>query len=137
MIGVQAKADAASFAAGKRSVATAVSKAAYETFRHAAMSIRKDAVASIKHKKNKDAESPEGEPPHQHKPGFLKRAVWAHYEETGAIIGFQASKVDQVAAIHEHGLIEEGRDYPERPTMQPALERNIERFHRDWRASVG
>jgi len=118
-------------------VIEAAKKGAYKTFRHAILSIRKDASKSIKQRKDKHKKSEAGSPPTQHKPGFLKRALWGHWDEEGGMTGFRASRVDEVAATHEHGLREDGRDYPERPTMGPALERNVERFHRDWRASIG
>jgi hypothetical protein len=131
MIGASAK-----YTDSPHRVHAAVKKAKYVSLKNAALSIRKDASQSIKHRRGKVA-SPEGQPPYQHKPGFFKRALWAHFEENEAIAGFRGSLVGEVAATHEHGLIEEGRDYPERPTMAPALERNVERFHKDWRASVG
>ena len=119
-----------------RAVESRVKKAKFEHLRHAALSIRKDASKSIKQRKNLDKSSPEGTPPHQHKPGFLKRALWAHFDDIEAYAGFRFSRVDTIAATHEHGLTEDGRDYPERPTMAPALDRAIDRFHRDWRASI-
>jgi len=127
----------AKFTNQSRRVVEEAERAKYETLRHGALSIRKDASKSIKQRKDKDKEAPPGEPPRQHKPGFLKRALWAHWSEDEAIAGFRASRVDIVAATHEHGLTEEGRDYPERETMQPALERNLDRFHKDWRAAIG
>lgn len=134
MIGATAK-----FTDNSKKVLEAASKAAYENLSHAARSIRKDASGSIKQKKDKSKSSEPGQPPVQHRPGFFKRALRYDIDKSkeSAVIGFEASKVGQVAATHEHGLTEDGRDYPERPVMQPALERNIERFHRDWRASIG
>ena len=118
-------------------VTQAVDKAKYENMKHAAFSIRKDAAKSVKQRKNKDKPSPPGEPPFAHTLGFLKKAIWTDVKEDEAIVGFRKSVIGMVAATHEHGLTEDGRDYPERPTMAPALERNVERFHSDWRSSVG
>jgi hypothetical protein len=112
-------------------------KAKVTRFRIAGFRIRKEAVASIVHQKDKDKASPEGKPPHQHRPGFLKRAIWSHADVEGAVIGFRRSKVGGVAATHEHGEQEDGRDYPQRPTMGPALERKLDQVLSDWRASIG
>ena len=119
-----------------KAVTAAMEKAKYKTFRHAAFSIRKDAASTIRQRKNKRLASPAGSPPFQHTPGFLRKAIWTAADQYGAVIGFRKSVIGMVAATHEHGLIEEGRQYPKRPTMQPALERNLGRFHRDWRSSL-
>lgn len=118
-------------------VVEATEKAAYSNLKHAAYSIRKDASKSILHRKDKRKSSPEGSPPFQHRPGFLRRALWTAVDQFSAVVGFRKSIIGMVAATHEHGLTEEGRQYPERPTMRPALERNLSRFHRDWRSSIG
>ena len=118
-------------------VTLAVDAAKYANFKHAAFSIRKDASKSIRQRKDKRKAAPAGQPPFAHTPGFLKKAIWTDVQQDGAVIGFRKSVIGMVAATHEHGLMEDGRRYPERPTMQPALERNIERFHRDWRSSIG
>ena len=132
LLGVETK-----FEDKSKDVIKAVEKAAFENFRHAAASIRKDAIKSIRHRKDRSKVSPAGEPPTQHRAGFFKRAIFFDSNEEGAVIGFVASRVDQIAATHEHGLTEEGRDYPERPTMGPALERAVVRMNRDWRMSIG
>lgn len=112
-------------------------KAKVTRFRIAAFRIRKEAVASIVHRADPSKTAPEGKPPHQHRPGFLKRAIWAHADLEGAVIGFRRSTVGGVAATHEHGEQEEGRDYPQRPTMGPALERKLDQVLSVWRASIG
>jgi hypothetical protein len=132
MIGVATK-----FTNRSNRVTKATKKASFENLRHGALSIRKDASRSIKHKKNREKVAPKGQPPTQHKPGFFKRALWADWNDESAVTGFRESRVDHIAATHEHGLEEEGREYPERATMYPALLRNVERFHRDWRATIG
>ncbi len=118
-------------------VVKAVKKAAYNNFQHAAASIRRAAVVTIPRRKRRGSSKP-GKPPIQHKPGALRGGIryYADRQREDAIIGYIRSRVGSVGATHEHGLTEEGRDYPERPVMQPALERNIERFARDWRASI-
>ena len=127
-----------SFEKGMREVKERTQKAAFENLRHAAASIRKDVSRSITQKKDHSVASPPGEPPIQHKPGFFKRALRYVYskEVPEALVGFERSKVGDVAATHEHGLREEGRDYPERPMVGPGLERNIGRMAPDWRASI-
>jgi len=122
---------------GIAKVKRAVQKGKYETFQHAARSIRKDAISSIRHTRRRNRSSRPGKPAHQHKPGFFKRAIFYHVSHQDAMIGFVFSRVGEVAAIHEHGLTRYRRRYPERPTMGPALERNVVRFHRDWRAAIG
>lgn len=122
------------FTNGTTKVLRAIEEEKYNSLKHASYSIRKDAKESIKKKRGA---SPEGEPPHAHKE-FFRRALWAAIERNRweSLIGFRYSKIETVGAIHEHGLKEEGRDYPVRPTMLPALERNLGRFHEDWRASL-
>ena len=114
----------------------AVEKAAFENLRHGVASMRKDAAKSIKGRRNKDIASPEGTPPFTHG-GFIRRALRWVVGDGWALMGFRHSVVEEVGATHEFGLTEDGRDYPERPTLGPALERAAVRFHRDWRASVG
>lgn len=120
----------------RRKVDQAVSKAKFENLYHGAKSIRKDMIASIP--TGREA-SPPGVPPTQHKPGFEKRAILFSVDKQReeALIGFVFSRVGLVMATHEHGLIEDERQYPERPTAGPALERSASRFAKDWRASIG
>lgn len=130
MIAAQTK-----FTDTSKKVLAAKDKGAYNTFAHAAASIRRDATASIKKRKHKRKASPPGAPPFTHA-GFIRKAIFFDATKEEAIVGFRKSIIGLVAATHEHGLTEEGRKYPARPTMLPALERNIERFHRDWQHSI-
>jgi hypothetical protein len=118
-----------------KKVLAAKDKGAYRSFGHAAASIRKDAVASVLRRKNKRRSSPPGTPPYTHS-GLARKAIFFDATKEEAVIGFRKSIIGMVAATHEHGLTEDGRQYPERPTMAPALERNIERFHKEWRSSI-
>ena len=118
-----------------KKVIAAKDKGAYRSFSHAAASIRRDAADSILKRKDKRKASPPGTPPLTHAE-FAKKAIWFEATKEGAVVGFRKSIIGLVGAIHEHGLTEEGRQYPPRPTMAPALERNIERFHRDWQHSI-
>lgn len=130
MIAVKTK-----FTDNSKRVLAAKDRGAYKSFSHAAASIRKDAAASVLKRKDKRKASQAGTPPFTHG-GLARKAIWFDATKEGAIIGFRKSVIGMVAATHEHGLTEEGRDYPARPTMAPALERNIERFHRDWQHSI-
>jgi hypothetical protein len=44
--------------------------------------------------------------------------------------------MDQAIEAHEHGKRRGGVRFPERPTMQPALDRNLARFHREWKGAI-
>lgn len=116
-------------------VEDAVQKAAYRSFGHAAASIRKDARASIKRRGKRTGPSRPGEPVRT-KRSFARRAVLYHADKEGAVVGFAASKIDQAMEVHEHGGRRGGATFPERPTMQPALKRNLARFHRSWDAAI-
>ena len=48
-----------------------------------------------------------------------------------------ASVVGQAGAAHEFGGKFYSNDYPERPFMQPALERALPRFAGEWAGSIG
>jgi phage gpG-like protein len=115
-------------------VEKAVQKAKFENFRHAAQSISKDAKASLE---KADGPSAPGTPPHTHKRVFLRRAIAYRYDKDSAVIGPRASIVAQAGAAHEFGGEYKGETYPQRPFMQPALERAIPRFAGSWSGSVG
>ena len=119
-----------------RRVVEAKDRAAFRNLGHAAARIRKDAAGSVKKRKNKRKASPAGTPPFTHA-GYAKQAIRFAADRFSAVVGFRRSKIGLVAATHEHGLAEEGRKYPTRPTIGPALKRNINRFARDWRATIG
>lgn len=117
-------------------VVKATEKTTFENLRHAVASMRKDAASTIKRRKNPEISSPPGTPPFTHV-GFARQALRWFVDRAEAIMGFTFSKFGTVGATHEYALKEEGRDYPERPTVVPALERGVVRFHQDWRASIG
>lgn len=119
-----------------KKVEKAADKAAYRNFFHAAASIRKDARKSIKSSKKK---SSPGEPVRTRRGrggGLARRAVLFRADREGAVVGFAASKIDQAMQVHEHGGVRGGVLFPARPTMAPALQRNLARFHRDWRGAI-
>jgi hypothetical protein len=132
MIGVRTKIQVDS-----KPVEDAAQKAAYRSFGHAAASIRKDARASIKPRGKRTGPSLPGEPVRTKRGGYLaRRAILYHADKEGAVVGFAASKIDQAMEVHEHGGTRGGAKFPKRPTMQPALERNLARFHRSWDRAI-
>lgn len=112
----------------------AAEKAAFKNFGHAASRISKDAKASLI---TADGPSPEGAPPHTHKGAFLRRAVRYAADKEGAVIGPMFSVVGEAGAAHELGESFHDQDFPERPYMGPALDRNISRLSTDWAGSIG
>ena len=114
-------------------VVQAVDKASYRNLGHAAASIRKDAVESIKRGPGPSAE---GSPPHTRR-GQIRRAIrFAVEDKYTAVVGPRQSVVGQSAEPHEHGGPYKGQIYPARPTMGPAMERNLDRFANSWTGSV-
>jgi len=135
-LAIQAGLDARSVTIGKRRLAKAADKGAYRSFSHAAASIRKDARASIK---RSDIPGPPGGPIRSKRGqggGLAKRAILYKADKEGAVIGFSAGMIDQAMEVHEHGRTRGGVRFPKRPTMLPALERNLARFHREWRGAI-
>jgi hypothetical protein len=115
-------------------VAKAADKATYRNFHHAAASISKDAKSTLE---KADGPSDPGKPPHTHKGVYMRRAVRYAANKEGAVIGPRGSVVGESGAAHEFGEKYRGTDYPERPFMRPALERNLGRFADTWRGSIG
>lgn len=132
----------------------AVNKAKFKNFGHAAARIRKDAVDSIKaappeaRKRAKrrggrpvrratHEPSPPGSPPYTGRRRFLKRAIRYAVDERGAIIGPSYGLVGESGQAHEFGGTYKEAEYPERPFMGPALEKNLDRMLGDWEASIG
>ena len=142
-------------------VNSAVKKGAYKTLKHAAFSIRKSAIESMTSAKGP---SKPGTPPHRHS-GKLARSIRVEQEEEGGVfVGPSYSRVKVggrppwLAQMLEHGGTytwkkkRKGRGrgrpkkgdeaamqtvtFPARPFMQPALERNLARFHKDWSGAI-
>ncbi len=115
-----------------KKVEQAVERTAFKNFGHAAASVRKEAVASVE----RSAEpSPPGKPVHTRR-GLARRAILFAADKDSAVVGFVASKVDQAMSAHEHGKRYKGTKYPERPTMGPALEKNLDRFAAGFAGSI-
>lgn len=132
-----------------------VDAAAYRNFQHAAASIRKTARQSItrgpadkrssaKRDRNtktritrsRHAASRPGTPVHTQR-GRAKAAIWYAADKHGARIGPRASVIGDAMEPHEFGGRYKGAEYPERPTMGPALVANLDRFANGWRGSIG
>ena len=142
MIGLQFKIESDT----TKKVEKAADKATFKNLGHAASSIRKSAIESIK-----PAEGPSapGTPPHTHtagvtkkgkpKKGHLPRAIVYDVDKAAqeAVIGPRASVVGESGAAHELGGEFHGDDYPERPFMFPALETNAPRLADEYAGSIG
>lgn len=112
-----------------------VSGKMFKNIIHAAASISKDAKRSIKRSATPGRP---GSPPTTRR-GLLRRAIRfsANRQKQTAVIGPQASQVDQAATAHEFGGSYKGQDFPARPFMRPALERNLHRLGGQFTGSIG
>lgn len=112
-----------------------VSGKAFKNIFHAAASISRDAKRSLKTSARPSAP---GKPPYTRR-GLFRRAVRfeADRQKQSAVIGFVASMVGESAKAHEFGGRYKGAEYPERPTMKPALERNIHRLGGQFKGIIG
>lgn len=133
MFGVQTK-----LTATPKRVDKAVDKGAFGSFSHAAASVRKSARESIVRSSTPGPPDSPIRTKRGRGGGLAKRPgsllFWA--DKKGAVIGFVASKMDQAIEAHEHGKERGGVLFPKRPTMQPALERSLARFHREWKGAI-
>jgi hypothetical protein len=81
--------------------------------------------------------APVGQPilGHRKGKGFFRRGIQyaVDRQKEDAVVGFTHAYFETTMHPHEHGT--EGFD--QRPTMHPALEANIDKFHSNWRASIG
>ena len=126
------------FKATPKRVNAAVDKGAFRSFSHGAASIRRAALDSII---RSNIPGPPGGPIRTKRDrggGLAKRESTILYkaDKKGAVIGFSASKIDQAMEAHEHGKERGGVKFPKRPTVQPALERSLARFHREWKGAI-
>lgn len=117
-------------------VKDAAKKASYERLGHGAASIAKTAKASIK---KSEKPSAEGSPPHTRGRGGhnLRGAIRYDANAVDAVIGPIASFVGQAGEAHEFGGEYRDTEFPERPTMGPALETSVDRFAAGWAGSIG
>ncbi len=127
-------------------VTDAADKATFKNLGHAASSIRKSAIESIK---PEEGPSAPGTPPHTHTQrvtkrgkvakGHLPRAIVYDVDKARqeAVIGPRASVGGECGAAPELGEEFHGDDYPERPFMGPALEANAPRLADEYAGSIG
>jgi hypothetical protein len=138
-------------AATERAKAGSLSSAAYL--------VRDTAIKSVRHskrvrgyfyRKDKDGKTkrvtyyepaPAGQPilAHRRGVGFFRAGLKYDVDKPNneAVIGWLHSRFNKLMATHEHGETWKGTKYDERPTMAPALEANVEKFHRSWQSSIG
>ena len=116
-----------------RQVLAAAERAARRTFARAAYRIMRDAKASIE----RSAEpSLPGDPPHTRR-GQLRRAIRYDATKDGAVIGPLASMVGDAGAAHEFGGVFRREQFPARPFMGPALDRELNNFAGEFAGSIG
>ena len=138
--------------AGGKKREKAVDNAKFRSLRKALFAIRKSAVDSMV--KVKGPSRP-GRPPHRHR-GRLAYSVWVDHEKGAdeGVVGPAYSRAQKkglppwIGRMHEKGGVFGGKKktksgkirkpavYPARPYMKPAFDRNIHRFHKDWRGSL-
>lgn len=137
----------------------AVDKGMYKSFSHAAASIRKAGQAKIvkapkdqrsgaktvkskktgkrvKVRRGTHAAAPPGHAPYTAR-GQYKNAITFDASKTGAVIGPRYSRLGTAGEAHEKGGRYKGSNYPQRPTMGPALSENLSRIPKSFAGSVG
>jgi phage gpG-like protein len=102
-------------------------------FAKAAFRIMRDAQASIQRSTTPSAP---GSPPHT-KRGQLKRSIRYDATKDGAVIGPLASMVGTSGEAHEFGGSFRGGSFPERPYMNPALLRELDKFTGEFSGQIG
>ncbi len=102
----------------ERATRKALSKAAYRVFRDAQSTIHK----------SPDPSQP-GTPPHTRR-GMLRKGIryQVDYTVPDAVIGPVGSVLADIGELHEFGGERYGSQYPARPYMRPALERELDNF---------
>jgi hypothetical protein len=115
-------------------VAKAVQKATRLALRKAAYAIFRTAQESIQ---TAGGPSPAGEPPHSRR-GQLRRAERYDVDDAAeiAVIGPRFSMVGTSAEAHEFGGEYKKEQYPKRPFMGPALEKNRALIPAFWQGEV-
>ena len=114
----------------------AAERGIYENIRQAAFSIRKDIMLSIKKSPNP---SEPGKPvaTRGKKGASVKNSIFAAISNDSALIGPRHSFVGDSMYFHEFGKKRGRIDFPARPTSGPGLERNMDRFAKSFRGSIG
>ena len=133
MFGVQTK-----FTDKSSNVRRAADKGIFRNLFHASASIRKLAASLIRSAPSSEPSDP-GEPPHTHRRAWYRRALRfdVNSQKQDAVIGFRASVIGDVGAVHEFGEERGGVKFPKRPTLGPALEQTAPRIGVQWKGSIG
>lgn len=133
MIEVETKIDRAKIKAFER----LADKGFFRSLANAAAAIRSTARSLIVRSKEP---ATEGEPVHT-RWGKAKRSdavlYFADEKAEEAVVGFTESVMGQSMSAHEHGGKYFGTEFPQRPTMAPALEVNLVRFADEFEGSLG
>lgn len=108
--------------------------AARKSFSRTAFLIRKTAVDSVE---RAEGPSAPGSPVHTHRGNWFRRAIRYFANKEGAVIGPMFSVVGDVGEAHEFGKRRGEQDFPKRPTMGPALDKNLDVFANSWNGSIG
>ena len=113
--------------AARRGTVSALGKAAYAIFRDVQQSIITDPKPSHP-----------GEPPHSRK-GLARRAERydVDAESETAVIGPRESIIGTTMEPEEFGGEYQGREYPQRPAIGPALDRNVDRLPAGFSGVIG
>jgi alkanesulfonate monooxygenase SsuD/methylene tetrahydromethanopterin reductase-like flavin-dependent oxidoreductase (luciferase family) len=80
-----------------------------------------------------------GTPPLTGERKLLRKAIRYDIDrknKDNIVIGTSSTVFDKIGRAHEHGGLFEGRKYPKRPFMNPALEKAKPRISRLWSNSV-
>lgn len=108
----------------------------FRSIGHTAAAIRSTAMRLIVRSREP---APPGEPVHTR--GLAKRrdAILFDIDKArdDAVIGFTYAVLGESMSAHEHGGSYMGGDFPQRPTMGPALEANLVRFADEFYGSIG
>ena len=120
----------------QRLVKKATDEGIFRNLGHAAASIRATAKRLITRVRRGTPSKP-GEPIHTRTGRARKSILFAvDRGQQEAVIGFNAAYMGRSMEPHEKGGSYMGTDYPDRPTMGPALDANLVRFASGWRDSI-
>ena len=122
------------FVDDSQAVLAAEQKGTIRALQKAAFQIFKDAQAEIE---NSPTASRPGEPPHS-RTGQLRRAIRYDVDKAAgvAVIGPRESMVGTSAMAQEFGGEYKGEQYPKRPFMGPALEKDANLLPAFWSAEI-
>jgi len=113
-------------------------RAEIRTITHAAGSVRKTAIRSIKFRSKKTKHSPKGTPPYTHGRRKMRRAIlYAADRSRGyAVVGPSRRLFGTAGRAHELGGHYKGQHFTPRPTMWPALKTTAPRMPAMWGGQI-